>query len=236
MTAQAVLNDIDGEKKVVTAEEKKSTTRKVPRGDAFTLRIRCTLLTELLGTLPGDPNIYTEYIQTRCPANVEDVPVNLDPDEEIEKKTTYFRRTKTGELCLADYMIKGHLKAMGEAIRKRIRKESGAPTAATKSGWEAWVGNADQNVHVFPRLINLGVTQPDGIIERPLRAQTMHGPRVSLARSEMINADRTFEFEIHVRGGVSEEQILVALDEGKYTGYGQWRNAGYGRFIYEVLE
>lgn len=226
--------DIDGEKKVVTAEEKKSTTRKVPRGDAFTLRIRCTLLTELLGTLPGDPNIYTEYIQTRCPEGTEDVDMNLDPNEVIERKTTYFRRTKTGELCLADYMIKGHLKAMGDAIRRRIRKEIGAPKATTKSGWESWTSNADQNVHVFPRLINLGVTQPDGIIERPLRAQTMQGPRVSLARSEMINADRTFEFEIHVRGGIKREQILEALDEGKYTGYGQWRNAGYGRFIYEV--
>lgn len=222
---------------MLAAAEKKSTPQKNTRNkSSYTLRIRCTLLTELLGTLPGNSNIYSEFIQTRCPANVEDVPVNLDPNEEIEKKTTYFRRTKTGELCLADYMIKGHLKAMGEAIRKRIRKESGAPTAATKSGWEAWVGNADLNIHVFPRLIGLGVHEPDGIVERPLRAQTMQGPRVSLARSEMINADRSFEFEIHVRGGIKREQILEALNEGKYTGYGQWRNAGYGRFIFEVLE
>lgn len=46
-----------------TAEERKTTTKKVNRGDAFTLRIRCTLLTELLGTL--DEGKYTGYGQWR---------------------------------------------------------------------------------------------------------------------------------------------------------------------------
>lgn len=212
-----------------------TTTAKAKEESQFTLTIECQLLTDLLGTLPGDDKIYSEFIKTKTPEGTIDEDMNFNPEMEIEKKTTYFRRNSSGELCLADYQIKGFLKSTGDAIRRRVRKENGAPTKGAKSGWESWLSNCDMNVHVFPRLISLGMIEPDGIVERPLRAQTMQGPRVSLARSEMIREDKTFTFEIVVRGGVSREQIIECLEEGKYTGLGQWRNAGYGRIIYRIV-
>ena len=66
----------------------------------------------------------------------------------------------------------------------------------------------------------------DGHLERPLRAETMQGPRVSLAKSEYLNEGWNFTATIRVK---------QMLDYGALKGLLQWRNAGYGSFEYEVI-
>lgn len=74
-----------------------------------------------------------------------------------------------------------------------------------------------------------------GVLERPLRAATAQGERVTLARSDTVPAGSTLVFTINVLGGsISEELLREWLDYGENRGLGQWRNAGYGRFGYTL--
>ena len=71
--------------------------------------------------------------------------------------------------------------------------------------------------------------------ERPLRAETMQGPRVSLANSESCPAGSYIEFDIMARGKLIG-RVMDWLDFGRYNGLGQWRNSGKGAFEWEVLD
>ena len=191
------------------------------------MKARLTFITEVLGTQPGNPEVFQDYVASKNPdAEPEELGTTV---EEVEKKSTLFRRDASGNLCLVDYMIKGHIKAVGSAISQRRK-------AADKTPWTAFKSRVDMNVHVFPRMISFGIQEPDGILERPLRAETARGPRVSLARSEMVNAGRSVEVEIITRGIITEAQIRECLDEGKFYGISQWRNAGYGRYEWEEVK
>lgn len=201
------------------------------------LKIKATLITDMLGTQPNNEKLFEEYIKSKAPEGVTEESLNISPDEMIEKGTTVYRRNKEGVLCLCDYQVKGFIKTVGDTIRQRnnSRKEK-IDGKTSKSGWESWKGKADTNIHVYPRLIPLGKTKADDVLSRPLRARTMQGDRVSLARSEVISEGTEFVFDIVIMGLITKSQIIECLDEGAFYGIGQWRNAGYGRFKYEILE
>ena len=44
------------------------------------------------------------------------------------------------------------------------------------------------------------------------------------------------EFQIRLLLPDHEKAIKEMLDYGQLRGFGQWRNSGKGRFIYEILE
>ena len=116
-------------------------------------------------------------------------------------------------------MIKGFLKNSGN-VQKEIMKV------------KALRSKLDDVCFVFPRRISLGQATPDGMIERPLRAMTMQGPRVTLARSDYVSAGKVLDFEI---GLMPHKEITWALidsllEYGQVMGLGQFRNGGYGRF------
>ncbi len=71
-----------------------------------------------------------------------------------------------------------------------------------------------------------------GNIERPLRAITAQGPRITVVRSDLIPAGRELSFQIHVRRGkgISRALLEEILSDAEYQGLGQWRSGGYGRF------
>lgn len=54
--------------------------------------------------------------------------------------------------------------------------------------------------------------------------------------SEEIPAGATVEFDIVLLSEEHENAVLEWLDYGKYSGIGQWRNSGKGRFTYERLD
>ena len=74
-----------------------------------------------------------------------------------------------------------------------------------------------------------------GDCQRPLRAQTAQGERVSLANSEEIPAGATCEFSVVLLDESHEKAVLEWLSYGAMRGIGQWRNSGKGRFDYEIV-
>ena len=69
-----------------------------------------------------------------------------------------------------------------------------------------------------------------GNCQRPLRAQTAQGERVALANSESIPAGSRITFIVVVMSDAYEKAVREWLAYGRYTGLGQWRNGGHGRF------
>lgn len=72
--------------------------------------------------------------------------------------------------------------------------------------------------------------------ERPLRAQTPMGERVSIAKSETVPAGSTVEFEFVCLDPNLEKMVRECLDYGVFRGLGQWRNSGKGRFEWEEIK
>jgi hypothetical protein len=188
-------------------------------------KLTVTFTEPILGTQP-QKDVATEFVQAK--AREAGLPVEDELEtlsEMLDKGTTVFHR-ENGSAIYYDYHVKGFLKHSASL-------KNGA------DGVKALRAKFGNFVFVFPRRITLNV--PGGcetrFLERPLRAQTMQGERVALARSEMLPAGTTFECEIHVINPVITEKILRdVLDYGRYCGFGQWRNASYGRFTYELLQ
>lgn len=89
---------------------------------------------------------------------------------------------------------------------------------------------------MFPRQIPIFFDGEITGLQRPLRAQTAQGERISLANSEMIPAGATCEFTVKCLLDDHEKTVREWLDYGCFSGMGQWRNASYGRFTWEELD
>mgnify|MGYP001594086539 CR=1 FL=1 len=185
-------------------------------------------LTEpMLGTIPKNPDIYADWVKTQT---------NLKTDEEAPEETeakswTGFHSDENG-LYIMDYMVKGFLKEAASILPHalEIHKKSGETLSGqtVKRRVENWV-------FVFPRRIYLGKKEPDGLIERPLRAMTMRGERITLVRSDQVNAGTKLEATLKVLDcPITEKTLRTWLDYGALKGLGQWRNASFGRFSYEL--
>ena len=195
-----------------------------------TYGIKLTFTERILGTVPKDKEVYAAYIATRIALDDEVVAAELATVESVEEKGwTGFHQNGKGAF-LYDYMIKGFFKDACGMLRRVPGTGSKKLTAYKKV--------IDGLVFVEPREIVL--TLPEGaetsVLERPLRAQTAQGERVALARSDTCPAGTSIEFKVLVLGGVSEKLLLEWLEYGQLRGLGQWRNAGYGQFTYEMTK
>lgn len=94
----------------------------------------------------------------------------------------------------------------------------------------------DGLVFVSPRMIPIEVNGAVRDCQRPLRAQTAQGERVSLANSEEIPAGSRCEFDVLCMDDSHEAAVREWLDYGALRGIGQWRNSGKGRFTYTAYE
>lgn len=181
------------------------------------MNIKIRLLTEMLGTVPKDPEIYASYIETKKPEGItENESATVEKIE--EKGWTGFHSDAQG-LFIYDYMIKGFLKHAGNTLKDQLKIK-------------ALRSKLDDYLFIFPRRIYLGKQKADGVIERPLRAMTMQGPRVTLARSDYMAAGLELDFEIRLLAHkeITEDTIMTLLKYGELQGLGQFRNGGYGRF------
>ena len=199
------------------------------------IKVRITFIEAVLGTWPSNQNIAREFIASKSPdaATVEDEVAALGADAVADKGMTVFPRNKNGEPILYDYQIKGFFKdSCGMLSRiggkKNAVNESGKLTAYKKV--------IDGLIFVQPRMIPIHVNGEITECQRPLRAQTAQGERVSLANSEQIPADSTCEFEVLCMDDSHEKAVREWLDYGVLRGIGQWRNSGKGRFNYEILD
>lgn len=144
--------------------------------------------------------------------------------EEVEHRGWTGFYEEDGKPILRDYQFKGFLKEAANILKEAIKIK-------------ALRSHVQTDVFVRPDYIFLA-DKPDGTLERPLRAMTQQGPRVSVMRSDMINPGREYELEI-IRlqtGNVTDEALRTILTYGELSGLLQWRNGGYGRFKVNSFE
>lgn len=198
------------------------------------LRIR---VEELLGR-----ELSTEEFETLKDGDLKAFKDLKETMGELEEKgiTCFFRNPegqKEGErapICIGNHMILGFMKAAAESICRTKATKKG--TVLQSAGYTQSIIN--QHVNIFPEFLNSSKDikrHEDGSInylQRSLRAMTAQGKRISLAKSEVLPGDSTFDFTIETLSNspLKEEHIKEILSYGQLKGLGQWRNAGYGRF------
>lgn len=200
---------------------------------------RLTGMTPLLGSQAANPAVRTEYLASKAPspAQIEEEERLIPADTANERGLTVFmRREGDGALCVMDYTLVGFFKGACKALSA----ENGIKQSDSKIG---------TYLFVEPRVIPImrdcqPVYETAGVLERPLRAQTMQGPRVTLTASEQVDAP--WEMEIVVKLIANEgtgkskpvtwDAVEGALDYGALKGLGQWRNGGWGRFTWERMK
>ena len=199
------------------------------------MKCKLTFTEPLLGTLAGQKDVAKEFIASKCKAGVQsdEEAVIENMDEAVTNGSTVFNADESG-VFLWDYQIKGFFKdsmlaliSSGNYTQEALKK-----VGLTKYSYKRTI---DQQVFVNPRKVRLVLSGPTFFVERPLRAETMRGERIALARSEAAPAGTTCEIEIDSFQTTLAPYIEACLDYGKFRGMGQWRNSGMGRFEYEVL-
>lgn len=194
------------------------------------MKVRITFTEDLLGTLPKNEEVYTDYVASNAPdvATMEEEIAAFGVENVAEKGKTGFPR-ENGEIpYLFDYQIKGFFKGACGFLKKVPGTES--------AGLKAFKKEIDGLIFVTPRKIYLNLSGPMNECQRPLRAQTMQGERVSLACSDAAPAGTTIEFTVTCLVDKDMKLVREWLDYGELSGIGQWRNSGKGRFEWEELK
>lgn len=207
-----------------------------------TMIVKLTTTEGLLGTSPMNEDIYRDFIGSKAPdaATVEDEVAALGADTVIEKGMTGFPRDEDGRPFLYDYQIKGFFKDACSMLNRVAGKdpETGKKRAGVNesSKLTAFKKVIDGMIFVAPRKIPIAFEGEIGHCQRPLRAMTMQGERVSLAISEEIPAGAELAFEVTCLDEAHLAAVREWLDYGCLRGLGQWRNSGKGRFVWEEIE
>ena len=196
-----------------------------------TLKVKITLLEAMLGTAPGNKELYSTYIEAkRADRDGEEPEVDTLPVvEQLEQGTTVFHRMPNGNPMMYDYQFKGMFKDACGCLRRVPDTES--------SKMKAYKKEIDGLIFVAPRKVEIAIPAGTGITitERSLRAQTAQGERIALARSETVAAGSVIRIEVMMLKESLEKSVREWLDYGKLRGLGQWRNSGMGIYSWEEV-
>lgn len=202
-----------------------------------TMHVRCEFMEPVLGTSNNNPDIHSEFIASKAPDAVsrEEEIASIGADAVEEKTTTVFSRNESGAPIIWNYQIKGFFKeACGHLQRTKEKNESSKIRAYKKIIDGNIEPGADREA--FCRKIELHM--PEGseirINQRPVRCQTAQGERIALASSEELPTGTWIEFWVVCPDGMTDA-VEEWLKYGRWHGMLQWRNAGFGRFKYELL-
>ena len=195
------------------------------------MRVRATFMDELLGTAPNNKDIYTDYIASKAPdaTNLEDEVAAVGTEAVAEKGMTVFPRTKDGNPFLYDYQWKGYFKETCSFLRK-VKGTASEKIKAFKKQIDGLIFIEERETILDTHGNELGVCQ------RPLRAATPQGERVSISCSETAPEGTTCEFTVICMVDSDTDLVREWLDYGKLHGTGQWRNSGKGRFVWDELD
>ena len=194
------------------------------------MKVKVVLSEEMLGTTSNNKEVHREYIASKAPnalSREEEIEA-IGVDAEIEKSMTVFPRNKEGNPIMWDYQIRGFFKDACGMLRNVKGTES--------SKIKAYKKKIDGLIFVKEREIPINVSGKIGNCQRPLRAQTMQGERVTLASSETIPAGSTMEFTVCCMVDDDLDVVREWLDYGKWRGLGQWRNSGKGKYVWNELD
>jgi hypothetical protein len=212
----------------MSTSTKKAKTVRAPYGGEAQYNVELTLTERILGTVPKNREIYANYIASKAPEPKSD---ELETVEDLEERGWTGFHTSDSGLFLFDYQIRGFLKESLDSLR-----ECGAVDI------KGVRRKIDRFVFVSPRQIPIldasgqQIKKPDGVVERPLRAQTMQGERVSLVRSDNVDAGRIIRFSLLVQWTdvFTEEVLQRTFARGEFLGLGQWRTGSNGRFSTKI--
>lgn len=193
----------------------------------FEKTYKLTFTDELLGTLPGNKEIFADFVAKKAETLEEESDNIPDVDETLEKGTTVFPRTEDGKPFIYDYQLRGFFK---EAC-KFLKKVEGTRSSKEK----AYKQKVDGLIFIKDRQNVIDINGDIGICERPLRASTPQGDRVALSRSESIPAGSTVTFTVQCMIENDLKLVEEWLEYGELHGTGQWRNGGKGRYTYEEV-
>lgn len=198
------------------------------------MKVKLTFIEPLLGTTPGSKEIAEEFVMSQHPD--EEIPKDEQEahsekkGEAIEKATTFFSRNKKDQPVLWNYQIEGFFKDACSML-KRIKGNLNTALKAHKKMIDGLVFVEQRQILITPPE---KILKPE-FLERPLRAQTLKGERIALARSEVMPAGSKVEFTIMLLEDSLVKHVRSWLDYGVLRGLGQWRNSGMGRFTWEML-
>lgn len=189
----------------------------------------------------GDP-LTDEEFQKLVTGDFKKITDLRESMKELDEKgiTCFFRNPDDKKtICIGSHMIMGFLKAASEAITRTQPKKNG--TILQSASYTQSIIN--QHVAILPKFINASkdiVRGPDGkpdYCQRSLRAMTAQGPRISLAKSEVLPEGTVFDFTIRVlkNSPLKNEHIQTMLSYGMMHGVGQWRGSG-SKGTFEVVE
>lgn len=201
------------------------------------MKVRLKFTDPILGTKPADPEIHRRFVASKAPDHktMEEEVAMVGADEVTERSMTVFARMQDGTPCVYDYQIRGYLK---EAC-KNMYKVKGSKTSKDKSNY-FHRSKVDNFIFVTPRdiplwmPIDLDLAETD--CQRPLRASTPQGERIALAHSEEAPEGTYLECTITCLNDEDMEFVREWLDYGRLKGFGQWRNSGKGRFLWEEVK
>ena len=194
------------------------------------LKVRLTFTEDLLGTASANPELHEEFIASKSPnpETIADEVAAIGVDAAVEKAMTIFPKTADGKPFIYDYQIRGFFKEACSCLRQ--------VPGTLSSKVKAFKKKIDGLVFVEPRIILMDL---HGMMldncQRPLRASTPQGERVSLANSEVVPAGSSVEFTVQCLVDDDIELVKEWLEYGKFKGLGQWRNSGKGRFMVEYF-
>lgn len=194
------------------------------------ITVKLTFFEDVLGTSPNNADLLGTYIASKAPdaKTMQEEIEAIGEDAVKERGMTVFPKLEDGTPYIYDYQVKGFLKDTAAALKK--------VPGTVCSKVKAFKKEIDGLIFVSPRKspYDLGGGEM-GICQRPLRASTPMGERVSIACSETVPAGSSVTLTFLCLTEQMADLVREALDYGKLRGFGQWRNAGYGRFTWEEI-
>lgn len=205
------------------------------------LTVKIKFISPCLAMCSGNKSIMEEFIASKAPtaeAAKEEIE-SIDVDANVEKTSTVFPRDN-GKIFVWDYQWRGYLKS---ALKTLIESKD-AP-----SGVSVWTAAkaVDKFLFVDQRRIfftreGKQLESPDGTEQRPLRATTLRGDRICLARSERVDEGAEMQFTLTWIVGKEKSKLAVfdrelveqMLSVGELQGFGQWNGGGWGKFSFSV--
>lgn len=147
--------------------------------------------------------------------------------------------------------LKGFRRSLGRPVVETRQIKAMLKEATQRLGYWRNAGDARMKQHLQhdvavrstegDDLVDLGVEDITGIIERPIHVMTPQGPRTSISAGEYVEgAEITFVVKV-LEDGVAQntltrERLVEALTfAGEFTGFGADRSQGYGRFAVEEV-
>lgn len=197
-------------------------------------RVTLQAETEILGTRPKHPDVMRRWLEEQSQPGQDELEAlakavvdsedaasareDAEVDRELARWSGFPTDPETDEIFLYNYQFIGALKEWANKYREQF-------------GIQNMRAKVASHVFIQPRCIYLGITHPDAVVERPLRAHTAKGDRIALVKSDALAVGTRISFEVHLvpHKEITAEVLQKLFLFGRYAGTFQWRGGGYGQ-------